>query len=207
MMIKRILPALLFLLVYNTGTARTINSFHSASRMHFTNSASYNVDMRLNATDSVKEKKHSPHKASIYSAIVPGLGQAYNRKYWKIPIIYAALGISGYLIKYNREEMLWRQNELKVRLDGDSTTKPSADLAKITTEQLTADRNYYRTNRDYSIIACAAFYVINIVDAAIDAHFYKFNIDKPLSDHKVRHFYLVQSRVQSVPTVGLAYRF
>lgn len=166
------------------------------------------VDLRLrNNSDTAIEKKHSPHKASVYSAVLPGLGQAYNRKYWKIPIIYAGIGLSGYLIFDNRKQMLDRQNVLKLLLDNDSTTIPTGEFANTDVEQLKADRNFYRTNRDYSIITCAAFYIINIVDAAIDAHFYQFNIDKPLAQRKTRHWYLVQSRVQSKPVFGLAYRF
>jgi hypothetical protein len=72
---------------------------------------------------------------------------------------------------------------------------------------LKAERSYYRTNRDYSIIACAAFYLINIVDATVDAHFYKFNIDQPLALQKQRHWYMSTSKVGGVPTYGLAYRF
>jgi hypothetical protein len=158
-------------------------------------------------SDTVKAHKHSPHKASVYSAVLPGLGQAYNRKYWKIPVVYAALGTSVYFLDMNRTEMRTRQDALTLLLDGDPSTNPSNDLATTPIDVLKAERSYYRTNRDYSIIACAAFYIINIVDATVDAHFYKFNIDQPLALQKQRHWYMATSKVGFVPTYGLAYRF
>lgn len=160
-----------------------------------------------NGIDTSKTHKHSPHKASIYSAVLPGLGQAYNRKYWKIPIVYAALGTSTYFIVDNRREMLIRQDALTLLLDGDPATNPNSDLATTPVDVLKAERNNYRTNRDYSIITTAAFYLINIIDATVDAHFYKFNIDQPLAMQKQRHWHLCTSAVGITPTYGLAYRF
>lgn len=157
--------------------------------------------------DSSKSIVHSPKKASIYSAILPGLGQAYNKKYWKIPIVYAALGTSCYFLFDNRKKMRIRQNELIVRLDNDSNTIPSASFANIPTSVLKSERNFYRTYRDYSIIATAGIYLLNIVDAAVDAHFYKFNIDRPLAMRKVKNWNLVSGRIGPVPTYGISWRF
>lgn len=157
--------------------------------------------------DSTVEKKHSPHKASIYSAVLPGLGQAYNEKYWKIPLIYAALGTSGYLIIFNKKEMTDRQDALKLLLDKDSSTNPVGEFAKTSVAVLQSDRNFYRTNRDYSIIAFAGFYLLNIVDAAVDAHFYKFNIDRPLAEQRHKRWNLYSSRIGRSNTIGLSWRF
>lgn len=152
-------------------------------------------------------KKHSPKRATIYSAVLPGLGQAYNRKYWKMPIIYAALGISGYNIIKNRREMLGRQNALKALLDNDSTTNPQAPYDNTSIDVLRAERNLYRTNRDYSIVTFVGFYVLNIVDAAVDAHFYKFNIDKPLSMQRRKNWNIYSTRIGFTPAVGFCWRF
>lgn len=159
--------------------------------------------------DSVKTKtkKHSAHRASIYSALLPGLGQAYNEKYWKIPIVYAAIGTSAYLTIFNRTEMKKRQDALNAMLDGDSTTIVAADMARFSESVLKAERNYYRTNRDYSIIALAGFYVLNIIDAAVDAHFYKFNIDKPLAERREKRWHIYSSRLGNINTIGLSWRF
>lgn len=140
----------------------------------------------LNRNDSFQPKKHSPHKATIYSAILPGLGQAYNRKYWKIPIVYAGLGTSTYFLLTNRDEMRQRQNALIALKDNDPNTVVDPKFENIPEEILVSDRNYYRTNRDYSIIATAALYLLNLVDAAVDAHFYKFDIDRPLASNRVQ---------------------
>ncbi|MEN9739422.1 MAG: hypothetical protein RLZZ318_1458, partial [Bacteroidota bacterium] len=70
-------------------------------------------------------KLHSPKKASIYSAVLPGLGQAYNKKYWKIPLVYATLGLSSYYMLSNRDSFKVRQAALINLSDNDSTTKAS----------------------------------------------------------------------------------
>ncbi len=158
--------------------------------------------------DSLKTPaKHSPHKASLYSALLPGLGQAYNEKYWKIPIVYAGLGISTFYMFKNRDSLRRRQEALNLLSDNDSNTNPAKYYANIPLASLKAQRSYYRTNRDYSIIAMAAFYIINIIDATVDAHFYKFNIDKPLAMRKEKRWNVYSSRVGMRSTIGLAWRF
>ncbi len=156
---------------------------------------------------SLTHKKHSPNLASIYSAVLPGLGQAYNKKYWKIPLIYAGLGSAGYFGLDERKAMLKLQKALILLSDKDSTTNPDSFYIKQPIAQLKAERNLHRTNRDYLLIGFVGIYLINIVDAAIDAHFYNFNIDKPLAMQKTRHWYFASSRVQNIPALGFAYRF
>lgn len=153
------------------------------------------------------DKVHSPHRATVYSAVLPGLGQAYNRKYWKIPLIYAGLGGTGYFCWQERKTMRDYQSALILLSDNDSSTNPDSSYIIQPITQLKAARNLHRTNRDYLIIGFAGIYLINIIDAAIDAHFYNFNIDKPLALQKTRHIYLVSGRVQNIPAFGLAYRF
>jgi hypothetical protein len=153
------------------------------------------------------EKKHSPHKASIYSAILPGLGQAYNKKYWKIPIVYVGLGASTYFMLSNRKELQERQHVLNVSLDEDENTKVPDEYLKTPIDVVKAQRDLYRKNRDYGIIAIAGVYIINIVDAAIDAHFYGFDIDKPLAQQKKKNWHLYSSNVNRTPTLGLSIIF
>ena len=163
--------------------------------------------IQIKKDSSKTPAKHSPHKASLYSALLPGLGQAYNEKYWKIPIVYAGLGISTYYMFKNRDSLRRRQDALNLLSDNDSNTNPAKYYANIPLASLKAQRSYYRTNRDYSIIAMAAFYIINIIDATVDAHFYKFNIDKPLAMRKEKRWNVYSSRVGITNTVGLAWRF
>jgi hypothetical protein len=184
-----------------------VNLSYSYEKNPFKFNAFSSFTLRSDSNLNKEPILHSPKKASIYSAVLPGLGQAYNKKYWKIPIVFAALGTSTYFIIDNREKMLKRQNALKSLLDSDSTTNPSSEFANVPIEVLKAERNFFRTYRDYSIIATAVLYVLNIVDAAVDAHFYKFNIDQPLAERKTRHWHFAGSRVNQTPTFGLSYTF
>lgn len=183
------------------------NASFSSERNPFKTSVFNAFSLKLDSNKIQEPAPHSPKKASIYSAVLPGLGQAYNKKYWKVPIVFAALGTSTYFIIDNREKMLKRQNALKALLDSDSTTNPSAEFANVPESVLKAERNLYRTYRDYSIIATAVLYVLNIVDAAVDAHFYNFNIDRPLAERKTRHWHFAGSKVNQIPTFGFSYTF
>ena len=125
---------------------------------------------------------HSPTKATVYSAILPGLGQAYNKKYWKIPIIYAGLGTCVYFFKTNSDEYQKTRKALIARLDGDSTTIDYTFTDPRYTDALLQDRkNYFRKYRDLSAIIGILVYVANIIDADVDAHMMNFNVDDNLS--------------------------
>lgn len=150
---------------------------------------------------------HSPKKASIYSAVVPGLGQAYNKKYWKIPLVYATLGLSSYYMLSNRDSFKVRQEALINLSDNDTNTRASWYFTNMPLSALKAQRSYYRSNRDYGIIAIAAFYVLNIIDAAVDAHFYEFNIDKPLSMQKKKPWHVYSSFQGGKQQFGIRWEF
>lgn len=152
-------------------------------------------------------KLHSPHKASLYSAVLPGLGQAYNRKYWKIPMVYATLGLSTYYMLSNRDSFKVRQEALINLSDNDTNTRASWYFTNMPISALKAQRSYYRTNRDYGIIAIAAFYVLNIIDAAVDAHFYQFNIDKPLAEQKQKPWHIYSTMQGGQQQIGIRWEF
>ncbi len=124
--------------------------------------------------------KHSPKKAALYSALLPGLGQAYNKKYWKIPIVYAIGGVMGYFIIDNNKQYNRYKSAYLTRLDGDETTV-DAFAGTYTDEDLRLLKNYYRRNRDLSYIVAGMVYVLNIVDASVDAHLFNFNVSDDLS--------------------------
>ena len=124
--------------------------------------------------------KHSPHKATIYSTVLPGLGQAYNKKYWKIPIIYVGFGVSGYFVVDNQKQYKKYKEAYRIRLDGnENTIDQFAD--SYTDEDLRLLKNFYRRNRDLSYVSLGLIYVLNIVDATVDAHLFQFNVDDNLS--------------------------
>ncbi|MBK9729966.1 MAG: hypothetical protein IPO83_01550 [Chitinophagaceae bacterium] len=145
--------------------------------------------------------EHSPKAAGIASAIIPGLGQAYNKKYWKIPIIYAGLATAGYFIYYNYTIYSNFQKTYQLRGDGDTATNLSSfDVWYITSTQtiytdvyestqLSELSNIYRHNTDLSIIIAAGIYALNIIDAVVDAHLFHFDVSDDLSMN-VQPFYV-----------------
>jgi len=133
-------------------------------------------------------KKHSPTKATMMSAVVPGLGQFYNGKYWKIPIVYAAVGISiGVLITWQNEYNRYRRAYIDI-LDNDPYTNyhttigfPDSWNNERRVQYITQRKDKLRGWRDWSIVAVVATYALNIIDANVDAHLMDFNIDDNLS--------------------------
>lgn len=122
----------------------------------------------------------APAKAAFYSAILPGLGQAYNKKYWKIPLVYAGLGAGVYFYQLNHREYRSFRDAFKRRLDGFEDDKYQGLFADQTLIQ--AQRLYQR-NRNISTLVIVGMYVLNIIDANVDAHLLQFNVSENLSFH------------------------
>ncbi len=142
----------------------------------------------------------SPKKATIRSALIPGWGQAYNKKYWKIPIVYGALGTTAYVFFYNistyRDLRFAYQAKYKASLpprDPNVPNQPgpfrdSTDFFKIKPEYLPYDanslrlyRDQFRSNVDYSVLVFLIFWGLNVVDATVDAHLKLFDVNPDLS--------------------------
>ncbi|MFV0540159.1 MAG: DUF5683 domain-containing protein [Aestuariibaculum sp.] len=130
----------------------------------------------------------SPSKAAFYSAVLPGLGQAYNKKYWKIPIVYAALGTGIYFYTTNNKEYNRYRDIYKRRLagftddefyfDADGT---KLDEPRVTTDGLVRGQKFYRKNKELSLLITLGLYALNIIDANVDAHLLQYNVDENLS--------------------------
>jgi len=136
---------------------------------------------QLTAEDSLKKDEsrlHSPRKAAAFSAILPGAGQVYNKKYWKVPIVYAGLGTAGYFIYTNNQSYRLYRNALVAELDTDPTT---ANLTEYDTSQLDQLQETYHRWRDLSIFAFAGIYILQIIDATVDAHLFYFDVSEDLS--------------------------
>ncbi len=141
------------------------------------------------------EYYHSPHKATFFSAVMPGLGQVYNKKYWKVPILYAGIGGVVYAISfntkyYNKYRSAYR--DFLIRDPGNTSYQefipPSLTIEDVHGQYaewfqraLQNKRQYYKRFHDLSYIGMVALYIVNIVDAAVDAHFYDFDISDDLS--------------------------
>ncbi|KAB1155102.1 hypothetical protein F6464_11585 [Flavobacterium luteum] len=134
----------------------------------------------LQSKDTVKSKEInplSPAKAAFFSAVLPGLGQAYNKKYWKIPLVYGAMGTSLYYYSVNNKKYHDFRDAYKSRLAGFTNDKYQyLDDSRLITAQ-----RFYQRNRDMSLLLTAAFYILNIVDANIDAHLLQFNVNDNLT--------------------------
>jgi len=128
--------------------------------------------------DTIKNA-HSPKKATILSAVLPGAGQFYNKKYWKMPIIYAGFGTLGYFLSANQTRYNNYKNALLYRTDDDPLTIDK--YPEFSNEGLLQAKNYYRRNVELSYIFTVVLYVLNIVDATVDAHLYDFDISDDLS--------------------------
>lgn len=139
----------------------------------------------ITVVDTAFKRKHSPHKATIYSMILPGLGQAYNRKYWKIPIIYAGFGVFYYLIDYNNNEyQKWKAAYNHTLLDPDNTEPPVNDYEELYGDNpdfLNSGKNTARRFRDLNYILAGLWYILNVVDATVDAHLFTWEVDEDLS--------------------------
>ena len=135
--------------------------------------------------DSVR-KAFSPKKATIRSAILPGWGQAYNKKYWKIPLVYGALGTTGVIFFYNMNTYRDLRFAYKAKFEastGDSTNyrniKP--ELVPLDMNALRTYRDEFRSNIDYSVLFFLLFWGLNVVDATVDAHLKLFDVNPDLS--------------------------
>lgn len=155
----------------------------------------------------IKLKEHSPHKATVYSALLPGLGQIYNKKYWKLPILYGGIAATLYAIGWNTgqyndykdgyidfsiflkykyqaegeaipEPTSKRYEKLRPNEDFSTTTSSEDDWYKTTFGN---KKDAYKHDRDLSYIILFGVYMLNIIDATVDAHFTNFNINDDLS--------------------------
>lgn len=134
-----------------------------------------------------KEKKpHSPTKAAIMSACLPGLGQIYNGKWWKVPIVYAGLGGLGYLVYSNYYEYRSYLHAYEFKTgdlpEGVTLNQHETELAnKYADSQLQTYKESYRRDFEFYGILTVAWYGLNILDACVDGHLYSYDISDDLS--------------------------
>lgn len=125
---------------------------------------------------------HSPKKATLYSTFVPGLGQAYNKKYWKIPVIYGLIGTFTYFVIYNDKQYMIYRNAYKDRVnDVTFQLDQGTYIEMLDDEQLRAEMKRWERNRNLNGIGIFLTYIANIIDANVDAHFFDYDISDDLS--------------------------
>ncbi|WP_029037033.1 DUF5683 domain-containing protein [Salinimicrobium xinjiangense] len=125
----------------------------------------------------------SPARAAFYSAVLPGLGQAYNGKYWKIPIVYTALGVGIYFYHNNDEQYDRYRTAYKSRIAGRTDDEFSNENGQplISTNGLIEAQRFYQRNKEISVLVTVGLYALNIIDANVDAHLQQFNVSEDLS--------------------------
>ncbi|MDR2084042.1 MAG: DUF5683 domain-containing protein [Bacteroidales bacterium] len=127
-------------------------------------------------------KKHSPKKAGWYSTALPGLGQGYNKKYWKIPIIWAGFGATGYFIYTNAVQMSKAKAAYIWMSNGSEGEAPNNLVNEYDSPaKLLSVYNQYTSNVELFAVITLAWYALNIIDAVVDAHLKDFNVSDDLS--------------------------
>ena len=159
-------------------------NFKSVSKLKETSTSNSSKKSKLVVIDTTKVSKdsiklHSARKAAIYSAILPGLGQAYNKKYWKIGIIVVGTGALIYSLNFSQGLYKTYKTELIKRQQNLGDLNPELNL--YSDANLNELQSYYRRNRDLSIIGMFLLYTLNIVDANVDGHLFDFNVNENLS--------------------------
>tara|TARA_B000000441_G_scaffold574_1_gene348 strand:- start:156 stop:701 length:546 start_codon:yes stop_codon:yes gene_type:complete len=136
-----------------------------------------------NDVDKEFEMALRPSKATFYSAVLPGLGQAYNKKYWKIPIVYGALATGIYFYNENDKSYNRYRNAYKRRLAGftDDEFFGNGLYPAISDDGLIRAQNTLKRNKELSILVTVGLYILNIIDANVDAHLLQYNLDDNLS--------------------------
>jgi Family of unknown function (DUF5683) len=134
-------------------------------------------------TVKVKKKRSDPGKAALRSAIIPGWGQAYNKKYWKLPIVYGALAIPVITFNYNNTWYNKTREAYEIKYTQDTARYSEIDpsLLPLSTESLQLYRNEFRQGMDFSVLAFLLIWGLQVADAAVDAHLKNFNISDDLS--------------------------
>lgn len=150
---------------------------------------------------------HSPSKATWMSAALPGLGQYYNEMYWKIPIIYAGFSTLVFFVAQNKYEYNRFKEAYALSLEipeGQISSNPLVE--NYSSEQLLSQREYYQSSLEMSYILTGVFYVLQIVDAAVDANLYGFDIDEDLTISVQPQWVPTEAGVRMAPGIGLSWK-
>ena len=163
---------LFFLLIINILTANAQDSITANE-----------IKIKKQFINNIKTDPLRPAKSAFYSAVLPGLGQAYNKKYWKIPIVYGAIGTALYFYFDNDKVYDRYRYAYKRRLAGftdDEFFGPN-DTPLISQDALIRAQRALKRNKEVSMLITVGMYVLNIIDANVDAHLLQYNIDDNLS--------------------------
>jgi hypothetical protein len=142
---------------------------------------------------------HSVKKATLLATFIPGAGQAYNQKYWKIPIVYLGLTAASYALFSNQKNYRDSKNNYLALKDTLESTVNQSDKSET---ELLSDIDSYRRFRDLSVLGLIAWHGLTIIDANVDAHFFNWDVSEDLS-LRIRPRPLWVGRMQ--PGIGLSF--
>lgn len=192
------IPVLLvFLFFGETGNAQvsatiSVDSLQPDTTGMMATQPSADTASVVNMVDTLVKKRQEviPKKSGLYAAILPGLGQLYNRQYWKIGVVYAALGVgTGFIIYNNKEYKYWKKIYVgRLSHDADAMNQE----IYLSDNQVKMQQDFYRKNMDMSILLTGLGYALQIIDAIVFAHLRDFDISPDIS-MKIKPVMLPQS--------------
>ena len=158
----------------------------------------------IKSKDSISTKAYSidplsPAKAAFYSAVLPGLGQAHNKQYWKIPVIYAGLGTGISIYSWQNKQYNRYRDAYKRRVLGFTDD----EFPETSDESIIRAQQYHKKNRDLALLSTVLFYILNIVEANVSAHLAQFNVNKNLSLNPN----IYQDEFTFQPKVGITFNY
>jgi len=160
----------------SAGQEVRMDTIPTASQDSIVNSNSFPSDQTTEL--KLVLPKHDPKRAALLSTVIPGLGQAYNKKYWKIPLVWIGLGTFAYFINFNNDQYQFYRKNLIYEVKQDPNF-PNQTI--LTVQQLKRARDQFRRNRDQLVLYGVLFYFVQIVDAHVDAHLIEFDVNQDLS--------------------------
>lgn len=170
----------IFTICFLAGNCVLAQKADSAATVKDVKKKNTNIFLKPDST-----KAYNPRIATYRSAILPGWGQATNKKYWKMPIVYAALGTTAYIFFYNVRQYNTAKNAYANAIDGnplnDSLIPQPYFTVKDNPERIRTFRNQVRQNVDYTVLFFILFWGLNVVDATVDAHLKTFDVTDNLS--------------------------
>lgn len=152
--------------------------------------------------DTIIRNQHSPHKATVYSAIIPGLGQVYNKQYWKVPVLYAGIATIVYFVNFNGDKYYSYRDEYVARMNNDST-KLNPNYILYSDNSILQLKNYYQRNLEFTWIMAGVVYLLNIIDASVYAHLFNFDVGNDLSLKVEPVLYNNNYNLSAPPSTGI----
>ena len=180
MKIKILIYSIYFCLPTFSFCQEKAEEFKEIDEIVIPDSLKYTKNYSLRMLSLIKDPL-TPSKAAFLSAIIPGLGQAYLGKAWKVPLVYAAMGTSFYYYQLQNTQMNEYRTAYKKRLNGIFNDRFLETDIPLTDEQLLIGMDFHKNYRDMAMLFLAASYMLNILEANVSAHLLQFNVNNDLS--------------------------